>query len=265
MRGRCPLGIPWLSDAGKHCRDRSSDIITKQDRDRPCQTDHTAHSVSSRLNGKVLENGNRRTTALYYQGHDRTGQHTKHRYIRYLVKKLCKHRAVCQRLHHTSHSIYAKEKQAKGKNGKADIFYSLGSGKKGNQKSHKDDQENIITDLKCYDLCCHRRSDIRTKNNRDRLWQRHQACADKADRHDCRSAAALQYCCCQCACQYTKHRIFRKQCQNGLHFFSRRLLQAFTHHVHAIDKNSKTSKQPKQNLYRVTHLSPPNWFLSLRM
>ena len=57
-------------------------------------------------------------------------------------------------------------------------------------ESDEDQRINVITDFECHQLGCHRRTDISTKDNGNRLWQTHQSGTYKADDHNgsCRTA-----------------------------------------------------------------------------
>ena len=109
MCDRRSLGITALSKRCQQCSDGRSDIISQQNRDCSRQSQNTRHSICSRLGCKILQNCNRRTTALYYQCHCRTKQKSKHRNTGYFSDQICKHRTGCQRLHYIPHGLNAKE------------------------------------------------------------------------------------------------------------------------------------------------------------
>ena len=57
-------------------------------------------------------------------------------------------------------------------------------------KENKDNDIDVIADLKCDDLCRHRRSDVGSEDDGDCLRQIHQSCTYKTDRHNgCRTTA----------------------------------------------------------------------------
>ena len=68
----CSFCIFALSDTCKKCRDRSSDVITEQDRDCTGKAKNTCHSVRPRLCSKILKDCDGCTAALYHQSHQCT-------------------------------------------------------------------------------------------------------------------------------------------------------------------------------------------------
>ena len=191
MGKRCSFGISRLTDTGKERCDRGTDIITQQNGNRAGKPDDTCAPVRSRLGSKVLEYSNRSTAALHHQCHQSAHHHTEHRYIGNLGNHSGKNGTGSQRLHHTSHGLDSQKQKTEGKYCLSDIFYFFRFGDKGYDKACKDEEINIITDLKSYDLRRHGGTDVGTENNGDCLWQRHQPCTDKPDRHNRRCAAAL--------------------------------------------------------------------------
>ena len=109
----------------------------------------------------------------------------------YLCDHCREYRACRQRLHDISHRLNPKEKNTKSKNCLTDVFHLLGFADKGNDKACKNDQINIIADLKCNDLRRHCCTNVGTKYNRNCLRKTHQSRTDKTNRHNCCRTAAL--------------------------------------------------------------------------
>ena len=253
--GDCgPLCIFRLTDRGEERRDRRSDIIAEQDRDRAGEADDRRDAVRTRLRREVLQNGNRRRAALYDKRHAHAEKHAENRNMTHLAHEIDEERARGERLHHGAHDIDSFKQNTEGENDHADVLPGVLLGQEAHHKANENDRIDIVADLECEQLRRHRRSDVRAEDDRDRLRQRHEVRGNEADNHDRCCRAALQDRCDEHARDCAHHRVSREKCENLLHFLARRALQRVTHRVHAEQKHSETASQSEYRRYDFIHV-----------
>ena len=245
MCNGCSFGVAALSDARKKCRDRRSDVITKENRNGACKSDHTG-TVRSRLRSKALQHRNGCGGGLHDKRHAKSEEYAKNRKIPNLPHQLCEDRTCRQRLHDGRHNLNSFEQKAEGKEHHGDVLDLFVFGSKLNHEADKQNRINVLADIKGNQLCRHRGSDVGSENNGNGLRQPHQSRTDKTDHHDGGGTGGLQNSCNQCSRKGSHQWILREDSENGTHLLARRLLQRFTHLIHSEQKNSQSAKQTEQ-------------------
>ena len=239
---RCsPLRIFGLIQGSENRRNGCSDIITKQNRNSTCKTNDRMYSVRSRLRSDILQNrdGGRRT--LHDECHAAADQHAENRNICHLPDRIRKNFTRSERLHDGTHRVNAEEKKSEAEDRSADCLHLAAFSEEIHKESGKDDDPDIITELECNELCCHRRADIGTENNRDGLRQSHKACAHKSDGHDRRRRGALQNRGDKGAGNDSHDRIDGEDTEDFLHPLAGCLLKIVGHHCHSIKEHRKSA------------------------